>query len=266
MLIDGHRHYTVGKSSVSDLIEEMDIDGFDKTLLFGYNGMSYNGDCHSEDHHILEVYRQFPDRVIPFLCGFRFDDPETPHYVKTHLTEGSFRGLGEILLGHKELGDKYHSGIAYTDERVLEVFRIAGDFGVPVLIHADGVYANDFIQCVRLCAETNFIWAHCAYDFSDAKGDKASEPMKLRELLLTLDNLYFDMSMYNVSPSYMLEEGWLGIFETFSDRFLLGLDMTHDYCRQSKWVKPYMEILEMMSSGARARISGENLLRLIGTL
>jgi predicted TIM-barrel fold metal-dependent hydrolase len=248
-------------SDPEDLIAELDTDGIEKTVLFGYNGFGYDRK-YAQDVRIEELARRYPDRIIPFICDLDFKDPRLIPYVEKKLDEDVFRGLGEILLGHKVIKEMYFSDISYSDSSVISLFHSAAEYRVPVLVHVDPPYKQDFLPALEECRNTTFIWAHIGYNFLGDFGGTEQNTDVIKDLLESYPNLYFDISHWKISPVYLLAEAWRSLIESYSDRFLIGTDMTDHYNYQSVWLPAYRRILDSMTQECRAKMSRANLLKI----
>ena len=261
-MIDAHRHLTMNVSSVQELLEELDSDGLARTVLFGYNGMKFNEARHSQDQKILEVYQTAPDKIIPFLCDFDFADPDIEQYLSDNLGKGLFKGVGEILIGHSIIRELSFKNITYFDDRVVNSFKLISEYDVPILVHVDLQFADDFVRALRECNKSKFIWAHTAYDFTAPFGGVENNPDVIEAYLNRFDNLFFDISMYKISPVYFMDEKWLKLLEKHHDRFLFGTDMTNKYKNQSIWIKAYEAVFKKLGSESVKMITEKNILRL----
>jgi len=264
MLTDCHRHWAVNNQAdfVKDIINQMDSDNISRTVLFGYNGLRFNKTEHSQDIAVIDAFKAEPFRIIPFLCDFNFDEVGLA-YVTKHLSEGVFKGIGEILLGHSTVRKSAFPNVFYDSKEAKRIFHAVAEFSVPILVHVDPPFIENFCRLLESCPQGKFIWAHCAYDFTLPFGGKEKSPKWLEALLTRHENLMFDISMWKISPLYLIDEKWLRLLESHSDRFLFGTDMTGPYTLQSVWMRSYEFILRSLSTEAICRIGYENLIGLI---
>ncbi len=255
-LIDSHRHCTIGVSSQEELIAQLDADGIERTVLFGFHGASFRED-HAQDMQVERIFRKYPERIIPFLCDIDFTDPGFLSYVENRLSAGFFRGIGEILVGHEVMKQLYFTDVSLCDTRVIELCTLAGEKKVPVLVHVDPPYMDDFRKLVSACCTTDFICAHAAYDFLSPFGGKEQNPGEIDELLREFSNLYFDISHWKISPLYLVSAPWQDLLEKYCRRFLFGTDMTDSYLLQSVWMHGYKRILQELSEDAAHAVGKE---------
>lgn len=261
-MIDIHRHFFFGKANIETLLKEMDADHIEKTVLFGYHGLSLLDQPHRQDQEILAFSRQFPDKILPFFCDFDLYD-NAPAYIAKCARDG-FCGMGEILIGHTPLNRQSFTGCRYCDTACIEAFQAAGAWRLPVLVHVDPAFMEDFLQAVKQCPQTNFILAHIGYNFMGEYGGQPPEPQTVASWLEAYPNLYADISLWKISPIYLMNEVWQKLLETHSDRFILGYDMSENYMDERVWIPAYEQILMNLSETAQNNIRGDVARKLLG--
>ena len=138
-----------------------------------------------------------------------------------------------------------------------------GEFGLPVLFHADPQFAAQSETAISLCPQTNFIWAHAAYNFCDPYGGTGRSPEDIDRMLSACPNLFFDISHWKISPIYLYEPDWLALLSARSERFIFGTDMSENYLTESVWIPAYKLILSALDICKQKKIAGENFLKLI---
>ncbi len=159
-----------------------------------------------------------------------------------------------VLFGYKN--------ISYSDNAVIKVFRTIEDFNLPILVHVDIPFIEDFIHALEKCKNVKFIWAHTAYDFTKPFGGIENKPEMIEMLLVRFENLLFDISMWKISPIFFMDEKWIQLLEKYNDRFLFGTDMTDQYILQSVWLKGYELIFEKLNRESLTKITKDNILKL----
>jgi len=241
----------------------MDRDGIKKTALFGYHGMNFYPEENQQDIEIIEFSRANPDRILPFICDFDFYDEKAPEYVEQLAEDGGVYGVGEVLFGHTPMRRQVFTQKQIDDDRPIEVFKAAGRCGLPVLIHADRAFRPELENAIRCCPDTNFIWAHIAYDFMAEYGGAASEISYIKKLVNDFSNVYFDISHWKISPIYLCSEDWQHLLEDSFDRFIFGMDMSEDYMLEGLWFSTYKAVLSGLSCKAQQSILAGNFMRLI---
>ncbi len=252
-LIDSHRHFTLGKSSASEMLEEMNRDGIEQTVLFGFHGLQFD-QPQAQDTQIEQLFTAHPDRIIPYITDIDITRPDFLEYISRCLESGIFKGIGELLFGHEVFHQLYFADIHLDDPAVRELCSLAGEHQVPVLMHVDTPYMQQFEKLLQACPDTRIICPHIAYQFLEIYGGKEADIDYITRLLETFPNLSFDISLWKLSPVYLREEIWLELLERFSGRFLFGTDMTDSYTVQADWLPAYRSILNSLSTEAAANI------------
>jgi predicted TIM-barrel fold metal-dependent hydrolase len=262
MTVDGHRHFTLGKSDRSALLKELAEDGIQKTVLFGYHGLSIGSEAHAQDVAVRELAQREPERFLPFFCDFDLFGDDSVKYVEERFGKDGFAGLGELLVCHTPIRALSFETRSMLDRGFIRCCQAAGSFGKPVLFHADPAFREQAVGLVSLCPNTNFIWAHTAYDFCQAYGGGPCDVSYARGLLESHRNLNFDISSWKISPIHLFEKPWLELLEEHSDRFIFGSDMTGDYSLERVWLPAYWELRQRLDAKARENIFGGTILRL----
>lgn len=255
-MLDVHRHFFFGKADLEDLLHELEIDGIEQTVLFGYHGMKFFGKPHLQDQEILSFSKKYPDKILPFFCDFDLYASEAADYIK-QCAEKGFCGMGEILLGHTPSYRNSFGGCRYCDMACIKAFQTAGECGIPVLVHVDPMFMDDFLAAVGKCPHTNFILAHLGYDFTGEYGGNPRKSQEVEGWLAGFSNLYMDISSWRISPAYLMEQSWQSVMEAFSERILLGFDMSENYLVERIWIPAYRMVIQGLSEKAKRNICGE---------
>lgn len=170
-LIDAHCHLPVppgsylARSVAAEMVAHMDRAGVQAAFIYGLHPLSHD----QEDRTILEQAETYPDRLLPFLRGFRLTDPEAAsRYVLPQLTTGKWRGLGELYVRHCEAQQVYPA----DHPALMKVFETAGRHGVPVAIHFEPycqvepqVGATELERALAANPKTTFILCHGGMGF-----------------------------------------------------------------------------------------------------
>lgn len=156
MLIDVHSHLVRGLS-LDQLIKTMDENGIAMTVLMPtyYGGNKPEGQGISDENLVLDYYGKRPDRIIPFLGmqrpvlldRSRWEQPDEAaerllKFAETKLGTGSFKGMGEFILGHYPYaypsGAKGEKISIPADAPLMKKFLdLAGKYKVPVSVHCE---------------------------------------------------------------------------------------------------------------------------------
>ncbi len=256
--IDCHRHISNDirdLSSIEEISKKMNIN---KIVIFGGNGLGDSG----FDQRVWDLYEQKKHLIYPFCCEFKYVESDI-EYVRACLEKG-FYGLGEILIGHTGANRKSFPNLQYDNPIPVEIFKIAGEKRAPVLIHCDEAWREGFLRTLSLCPNTNFIWAHMGYDFSQGLEGEMRLASELKYYLETYSNLYFDISFWEKSALCMDSEEYIKLFEEFPTRFMWGMDMTDNYdVNQIRYSHSHELVLKKASQDIQTHIYYDNFERLM---
>ena len=130
-MIDIHAHFgnleRYGENFVpitpEQLVDWCNRQGIDQAVVLALESPEAATDYTLSDD-VLEAWRRFPERLIPFVAV----DPRASQRVAKlkFFAEQGAKGFGE----HK-------CGLAIDDARSVELYRLAGELGLPVLFHMD---------------------------------------------------------------------------------------------------------------------------------
>ncbi|MGD8615270.1 MAG: amidohydrolase family protein [Gammaproteobacteria bacterium] len=202
-LFDGHIHYNSDvwdKLSPRRALELLSEVGITRALVSATPGEGAE-----------RLYRQAPDRVIPFLRPYMgrehrytwFRDAAVPEYLREQLGRIPYRGIGEFHLS----GDDAYRPV------VRDVLALAAERGLAVQAHTDPAGIRALLD---QAPEVPLIWAHGGFD--------APETL-LRDLLSKHPNLYIELSFREgLTEQGKLTPVWRELFTDFPQRFLVGMD------------------------------------------
>lgn len=184
-IIDLHAHIipSLGKAAneqyIANLMEASEQAFVVKTILSLHakhkpenqeGNLGGNLPTYSQDHDqwIEEFYRKYPDQIIPFIGGFDPADPRAPGYVKGLLQKGFWKGIGELDLRNMPKDTKTPANTPI----MMEIYKIASEFKVPVLFHYDFDYGTtvdlgrrELEDAITKNPATTFVFAHsCPID------------------------------------------------------------------------------------------------------
>jgi len=225
-LVDVHSHFLRGEADFPGLAAFMARNGVD---LMALSGLVW-----SDGDTLGASTRYRWDGFLPFLRDFDPLRGESVDYVYHHLRSGLYKGVGELFING-------HGRRLPGDHPVLmEIYRVAGSFEVPVLVHWTLGSTSDqepgtrdaFRQLKRVlrdCASTTFILAHGGLGPPPHRPDY---PKILEHLLRRYPNLRLDLS--GLHDTWFTAEGevtsWgrqiLMLAHRFPDRLLLGFDLS----------------------------------------
>ncbi|MBD3309081.1 amidohydrolase family protein [candidate division KSB3 bacterium] len=133
MIIDCHVHLITATGYIDRLVAEMDKLGIAKVcLLAGQNNIKFWGARMASNEQLIDAYKVYPDRIIPF--GFVELGADPPTLIETLYAKGC-RGL-------KVTRPRYN----YNDDRLLEYYRRACAYNMPILFHTGTVLRTDADQ------------------------------------------------------------------------------------------------------------------------
>ena len=110
-----------------ELIEKMDEEGVDKSVVFGFPWRKEENFRLNNDY-VLECASKYPNRLIPFCC-FSLDSSSFEKEIKRCLDMG-VRGIGEIAF--------YTRDMEGEERKILsKVALICEDANIPILLHTN---------------------------------------------------------------------------------------------------------------------------------
>ncbi len=252
MIIDIHTHtirlYDERQKAIcrwtspEELLEMWDALGIDKGVVLPLVHHEI-GEILQTNENVLDIYNQYPDRIIPF-CNFDvrywYNSPKTD-YSKAleHYKSLGCKGVGEFA-----------SNVWWDDERTLNFLSHVERAGLPLLFHVAsanrGMYGlvdqlglPKLEKVLQMFPKLQFIGHSMAF-WSAISGDVTEEnwmgyptgPVKpggvLIRLMRTYDNLWADISAG--SGNNALTRDWdfgCWFLEEFQDRILFGTDICY---------------------------------------
>lgn len=255
-MIDAHGH--LGASfDWETIVDVMDRNNVTKQIVMAryYPGPPGSDDRAGNDKLALKLAREYPGRFFPLvgmqkpsLTGaHKWNKPDAVvqailKRTEAKLNTGHFWGIGEVIVKH----------FAYTSGRHAELenpiyspfmqrlSQLSAQFDVPIVFHMEGApqFVEDLSLILRENSRARYVWSH------NCGRSKASV---IRTMLENHPNLYCDLaSMTNVGGSgygigwprmeeysaLIEEDGMLfpemrEVYETFPDRFMIGMDVAH---------------------------------------
>lgn len=289
-MVDAHGHLQ-RKMSAEDFLKLMDVVGVSRVVLMPTLGEG------GTDDQALDYARRYPGRFIPFI-GFQDGPLATPAelwwnpdrkelaylgVVEDKLRSGQFYGWGEIVLryyGHA-------GGVAAKPEPEIDrpansplMFRIADlatRYHTPLNIHAEGepLVVASMGRLLTQYPDLVVVWAHnCG----------RQSAVEIRRHLRGHPNLYCDLGgMTNTDgygsgwprsmrwtvlvddPSGQLSAEMKDLFEEYSDRFMVGMDVYfYDaYPRYAPRAMRFRQWFDQLSPETARKLAHENAERLL---
>jgi len=265
--IDCHVHVNWQGYDATKVIAHMDKLGIDQAWVLTWemvNGLQV-GYQHLSMQEMWAACRKYPRRLLPFHAP----DPRRPdaeRLLREEIRRG-LRGFGECKVR-----------TCIDDPDLVRLFRIAGDAGLPVLLHLGKAeppeYAHWYLhgidglaRVLDMLPHVNFV-GHGPGFWRYISGDEARDPSgypkgkvtpggKLLHLLRRYKNLYCDLSAMSGLNAISRDPEWGRRFLIrYRTRILYGTDM---FDRRHL---DYLESLRLDATTMRL-IMGENAQRLV---
>lgn len=276
-LIDVHSHISVAPSrgyTPEHLLTALDAAGIKRMVLLGFGP------------EVTELARQYPDRFIASYIWLNFRTRQRRGEIKDGTTgeeverigaefeqalkTGLYRGLGEITtIAGPGPGGGPGANISPDSPLVRRLLELAGRYNVPITMHCDDSAAKQMVNAVRAYPKTLVIWAHTGSYLA---------PSAAQEVLRDHPNVSFDLSAKNPAccrlgrSNYplmslgVIDEAWRQLFETYPDRFLVGVDflLAEHLAAAREAGEFYRAILTQLTPTTARMIGYENAQRVYG--
>lgn len=258
-IIDSHQHVFWHSRNDVDLVADLDEHKIDYAWLLSWeiapfeDSPSYHGllnpvHLRADGTHagiplsdLVQTRDRYPSRFILGYCPHPLLG-NAPELLRAAAHMHQVRICGE-----------WKFRIPLDDPRCLALFRVAGELGLPVVIHLDVPYlpgpegrpvyqpnwyggsVENLESALRACPETIFI-GHAPGFWRELGGDADSCPDvcprgpvtpggRLEKLLETYPNLYADLSAASALRALIRDPKYATtLLETYSDRFLFARD------------------------------------------
>jgi len=247
--------YNSSQSSLAgadDLIRNMDEEGVDKSVIFGF---PWEEEEHYQRHndYILDSVGRYPDRLIGFGC---FSALSRGSAMETERCLGSgLSGIGELAV--------YDSGLtSEITEALKDVMALCSQFDVPVLLHVNEPVGHSYPgkAPITLFQIYRFLKAYPSNKIALAHwgGGIFFYALMKKEVKEVLKNVWFDTAaspyLY-ASDTYRIAGDIIGF-----EKILFGSDYP--------LLNPQRYFKEMASAGlssdAMDQVAGLNAARLLG--
>jgi hypothetical protein len=243
MIIDIHAHsgrLLVDKPFLQPgvLISILDREGIDRACLMAVENPE-ELDFYFTTEQVLEACARFPERLIPFCSvdpRHRYPESFDPRPVIQEYAERGCRGFGEVL-----------AGVPIDYPGLQQIYAACGEFGLPVLFHADHHICSDEPGAPRLermlqtYPDTVFI-GHSTRFWAEISQDADLDPVRLAaypsgpvtptgptdHLLGQYPNLYGDLSAGSGYRALTRDPAFgLDFLERRQDKLLFGTDVLY---------------------------------------
>lgn len=254
MRIDSHQHVFWHGRDAAGLVADMDEHQIDVAWLLSWEVLPHE-DEHGY-HEVLNPVHLRPDGTHPgiplsdlirardaypsrFVLGY-FPHPQHPEAPR--LFEAAYKIHGVRVCG------EWKFRVLFDDPRCLEVYRVAGRLGCPVVLHLDvpylaGTYQKSWYggtihnleRALDACPETTFI-GHAPGFWREISGDCADDPSpyprgaivpggRLHCLFERHENLFADLSAGSALYALQRDPAQASSFLIrFADHLLFGRD------------------------------------------
>ncbi|MCU7827649.1 MAG: amidohydrolase [Candidatus Thiodiazotropha sp. (ex Myrtea sp. 'scaly one' KF741663)] len=186
----------------------------------------------------LELEALAPDLVIPIYGIYRLseawstwhNDPTLIGRVRQALASGQYQGIGEVHMIGGFISD-------WKNPVITELFQLAAEFDVPVLVHTEFSRANYVIGFCQAHPKTRFLWAHAG---------SILPPEEVARSLDACDNLWVELSARDpwrhvarqIDDDGSLKPEWRRLVLGYADRFMIGSDTVWPVERLNPWDEP----------------------------
>ena len=299
-VVDSHLHYLdfiQQSDGFEKLVERMDEAGVDKAVVFGMAMakqwdedaaeapayyLSDDSRCYyysGTDHILLNSLAQQPDeirdRFYPFICGVNPNDRYAASQLRALLEmyPGQIYGIGELMSRHDDLTALTYGEPPRADHpALLEVYDLAAEYDIPVLIHhnissvnnPDPLYLGEMKNALAHNRKTRIIWAHVGISRRITVVDL---PDIAEDMLRSNPNLYYDIS-WIVYEEYIAKDEasldkWAELIEKYPDRFMIGSDKVGHWDTYPGEITKYAPLVARLSPDTAWALCSENILLLV---
>ncbi|MED2974901.1 amidohydrolase family protein [Fictibacillus sp. B-59209] len=247
-LIDVHNH-----QSPEFPYREWDRLGVDRTVLFG--GIS-EPEAMKTDELAWKDYEERPEQVYPSFAGINIYSEKGIAYTRKNLENG-YLNIGELAAASTY--SPIVSSVKWKAEtpssgKLNEIYKLAGRYKVPVLLHIDPAYGPPIAGLQRVLTrfpKVNFIYAHA---------NVASSPENIEALLSKYSNLFIDFyagyTEYGEGSEYELKD-FVPLMEKYPDRFLFGSDSGYGIGYDGAIAAIY-EMIDLLSDKTAVKVAYQN--------
>jgi hypothetical protein len=204
-VFDTHVHYKEPAWSVYPpdvIIEMMERAGVVKALVSS-----------SPDEGTRMLYRQDPERIIPFLRPYH-DEVTSSNwhqqeaiidYFKKRLEMDIYKGLGEFHI---------HNPVDADSPVIKKTVKLAVERGLYIHVHSNHRAVE---QIFAYEPQVKILWAHAGM---------SDPPAVVADMFERFENLWVDISIreYEIAPNGILAPEWQKLFLEHSDRITIGSD------------------------------------------
>ncbi len=230
-IFDGHVHLSDEKPEeyVEALLRAMDRNGVGRAIVF-----AVQEDTDAADSLALSAHKRWPDRFTPFTCELDTEDPQMAERLDERLSEGDWRGLGEIFVTTNDPVMTYQMSDGKTgefrypvpangplDPHFGEVFEVCAKHGVPALVHCDDEEVMETLVSRHPAA--TIIWGHADWYINSVRRLLGGYPNVICDIGTGLHFAALDHAEKNLVEDWLAV--WVPLLEEFAGRISFGSDL-----------------------------------------
>jgi len=248
-IFDAHLHYNQEPKPFYPLDQVRDV--FRRNGIMGIVATSRPN---KGTHELVDA--KWPElKVVPFIRPYRvrndmqtwFNDPEIFELIKSEYMRGYYRGIGEFHIYGKSAESAWvKKMVDFAVERNLYLHAHCDEEALIIL------FAHN--------PKARIIWAHTGFSVAPARVAELLDQHK--------DALWGELSYRSgiTSSDGKLTSEWRGLFDRYSDRFLLGSDtwINERWFGYDTIFKEYRGWLAQLPAEQARRIASGNAMRLFG--
>ena len=127
-------------ATVEDVVAEMDMYGFDKSVVFGF-GFKDIGLCGYVNDYVAECVKKYPERLIGFLTVPPTDSGAEREIIRS--VQNGLKGIGELFTHGQQFDIADLEGLA-------SFCGICNEMNLPVMLHTNEQIGHSYPGKVNL--------------------------------------------------------------------------------------------------------------------
>ncbi|MFD2443263.1 amidohydrolase family protein [Bacillus sp. CGMCC 1.16607] len=255
LIIDSHNHDATSYQKMSAIWNKYYID---KIAVSGYVARK---NSILTDQLTWEAYQEYPDQIYPFFGGFDPYSTDSLKMIKEQLEKG-YVGIGELAApshNSSTVSNSEWKAENAMDGILPEVYKLAGEYKVPVLLHIDPPHGSSIEvleQAANQYPETTFIFGH-ANAFND--------PESLINLASNHPNIILDIfagfTAYNQASGLALSD-FSALIEKFPNQVVMSTDSGYGIEYEEAILAMY-ELIDILKPETACKVSHQNFQKLM---
>jgi len=187
----------------------------------------------------LELRDVAPDVVVPIYGIYRIPgewaswhrDETLISRVREALESGDYHGIGEVHLIGGFISD-------WKKPIIRDLFNLAAEFDVPVLIHTEFSRANYTLGLCQAHPETRFLWAHAGSMLQPSEVARVLDGCPNVDAELSARDPWRHRGNLITNAENQLLPKWRELILQYSDRFMVGSDPVWPVEQLNPWDEP----------------------------